>query len=182
MNRKTTNAQANPQENRDTSTLGARDVRTHNRESLEALLAHVDEQCRARCEKICRMSIVRSRTWTLPPSASCRLRPCAGDSSSSNTTLSMRCTDTVSLSSSTLPEPRKVDGEGCCIACVVRPITSSPAVSHSRPSSSSDEATSHDALSVLYFFRLISEPTSRALAPSLTFMTSAPKTASALIE
>ena len=39
MNRKTTNAQANPQENRDTSTLGARDVRTHNRESLEALLA-----------------------------------------------------------------------------------------------------------------------------------------------
>ena len=52
MNRKTTNAQANPQENRDTSTLGARDVRTHNRESLEALLAHVDEQCRTRCEKI----------------------------------------------------------------------------------------------------------------------------------
>jgi len=36
----------------DSKTLGTKDVRAHNRESLDALLAHVDEQCRARCEEI----------------------------------------------------------------------------------------------------------------------------------
>lgn len=30
----------------------SRDTRTHNRESLEALLAHVDDRCRACCEEI----------------------------------------------------------------------------------------------------------------------------------
>jgi len=39
-------------ESPETSVLGPKDVRTHNRESLEALVAHVDEQCRARCEEI----------------------------------------------------------------------------------------------------------------------------------
>lgn len=34
--------------------LRSKDVRAHNRESLEALLAHVDEQCRVRCEEISR--------------------------------------------------------------------------------------------------------------------------------
>lgn len=52
MKRKTENPRENPQESRDTVALGARDVRVHNRESLEALLAHVDDQCRARCEEI----------------------------------------------------------------------------------------------------------------------------------
>ena len=32
--------------------LGLKDIRTHNRESLDALLAHVDDQCRLRCEEI----------------------------------------------------------------------------------------------------------------------------------
>ena len=32
--------------------LGSKDTRAHNRESLDALLAHVDEQCRARCDEI----------------------------------------------------------------------------------------------------------------------------------
>jgi len=36
----------------DDSSLGSKDVRAHNRESLDALLAHVDEQCRGRCEEI----------------------------------------------------------------------------------------------------------------------------------
>lgn len=36
----------------DQSTLALKDVRAHNRESLEALLAHVDEQCQARCGEI----------------------------------------------------------------------------------------------------------------------------------
>lgn len=39
-------------ENLETGAPGSKDVRVHNRESLEALLAHVDEQCRARCAEI----------------------------------------------------------------------------------------------------------------------------------
>ena len=39
-------------ETAETNALGSKDVRAHNRESLDALLAHVDEQCRARCEGI----------------------------------------------------------------------------------------------------------------------------------
>lgn len=31
---------------------GLKDIHAHNRDSLDALLAHVDEQCRARCEEI----------------------------------------------------------------------------------------------------------------------------------
>jgi len=39
-------------EERGKSDVGSKDIRAHNRESLEALLAHVDEQCRERCEEI----------------------------------------------------------------------------------------------------------------------------------
>lgn len=39
-------------EAREKSEFGLKDIRAHNRESLDALLAHVDQQCRARCEEI----------------------------------------------------------------------------------------------------------------------------------
>ena len=39
-------------ETAETNARGPKDVSAHNRESLDALLAHVDEQCHARCEEI----------------------------------------------------------------------------------------------------------------------------------
>ena len=36
----------------DKTSLGSKDARAHNRESLDALLAHVEQQCRGRCEEI----------------------------------------------------------------------------------------------------------------------------------
>lgn len=55
MNVETSAKQSNgpePPEQRGKSEFDLKDIRAHNRESLDALLAHVDEQCRARCGEI----------------------------------------------------------------------------------------------------------------------------------
>jgi hypothetical protein len=67
-------------------------------------------------------------------------------SSLSATTVSAPVPATSALSSSTLPEPISVPPSGFSRFCVICPATSNPAVSASRPSSSSESAAS--ALSI----------------------------------
>lgn len=134
---------------------------------------------RARCAKIWRMSWVRSRTMAsvvVPTmNADCRLRACAGDSSSSKTTTVTPPAIALATISSSLPVPMNVDGDGCCMTCDSRAVTTSPAVSQRRTSSSSESVSDHLSSSVLYFCCLICTPTIIVLAPGFSSMLSEPK-------
>ena len=91
---------------------------------------------RARCAKISRISAVRSST--LQPKTFSKFRLCAGESSSSNTTVSTLWPRQKSANSRALPLPMKVPASGFSSFCVPVPITSPPAVAANSANSSMD--------------------------------------------
>ena len=88
----------------------------------------------ARWAKISRMSPERSSTFT--PSSSDRTRIWEGESSLSKTARSHSFASISSLSSFTLPSPRKLRGSGAGLAWIMEAIASPPAVSTRAASSS----------------------------------------------
>ena len=93
--------------------------------------------------KMSRINAVRSMILMGSPSARSRLDCCEGLRSSSKitTSASRRCTKP--RSSSTLPEPMYVLGEGRSSRWVSRATTTAPAVSARRSSSSSERSVGH---------------------------------------